>query len=509
MPPQAPPLVVPVGPWMPDMPDLNNPGSTKAINVYPVTERSYGPFVAPAVYSGPLASRCQGFYTCIDDGGNVYVFAGDAADLWELTVSSTSFSKVSASAGGYSPPADDFWRFALLNDIVHATNINNPVQAFTLQSSTKFAPLATAAPQARYLAVVKNFLVLANTSDPVYGSRVQRVWWSAWNDSTNWPTPGTATAAQFQSDFQDILGDHGWCQGIVGNLGTADGAAFFEHAVWRMLYMGPPSVFYFLPAEGVKGTPAPGSIVQNGALVYYYAEDGFQRFDGTFSTPIGNERVDAFFQKNVDSANLHRIVGTVDVIHKCVIWAVPFLGNSGGNPNVLLIYNYEIDRWAMAMVTCEIIGRALTFGYTLAGLDAIAPSDELALLPYSLDSRVWDGGNIALASFDTSHQLNYFHGSNLAATVATVEQAPFGGRRGRVRLLRPLVDGGTPSVAVGVRDRQVDPYALGPAVAINNRGVCPQQLSGRYLRAEITVPAGQAWSHCQGVEVTGGPQGNQ
>ena len=46
------------------------------------------------------------------------------------------------------------------------------------------------------------------------------------------------------------------------NLGTADAAVFFERAVWRVVYTGPPGIFSFFPAEGVRGTPAPASIAQ-------------------------------------------------------------------------------------------------------------------------------------------------------------------------------------------------------------------------------------------------------
>jgi hypothetical protein len=129
--------------------------------------------------------------------------------------------------------------------------------------------------------------VVGNTTDGTFGPQPQRVWWPAIDDPTNWPTPGTSAAAAVQSDYQDLVGDAGWVQGIVGNLGTADGAVFQERAVIRMQYVGPPAIFAFSTAEGVRGTPAPGSLVQVGNLVYYLGEDGFYVFDGSQSMPIG------------------------------------------------------------------------------------------------------------------------------------------------------------------------------------------------------------------------------
>jgi len=139
--------------------------------------------------------------------------------------------------------------------------------------------------------------------------------------SDQFPTLGTASAAAVQSDSQNLYGDGGWIQGIVGNLGTADGALFMEHAVVRVIYAGPPGIFYFLPAEGVRGTPAPGSIVQLGALVYYLGEDGFYVFDGTQSKPIGIDRVDRYFFENVDQSKMFRIVAAVDPVNRLIVWA--------------------------------------------------------------------------------------------------------------------------------------------------------------------------------------------
>lgn len=365
--------------------------------------------------------------------------------------------------------------------------------------------IAAVAPKARYAAIVRNFLVAANTNDPANGAQPQRVWWSALNDPTNWPTPGTAAAAQVQSDYNDLLGSGGWIQGIVGNLGTADGAVFMERAVWRMVYAGPPAVFYFFAAEGVRGTPSPGSIVQIGPLVYYLGRDGFYVFDGTTSRPIGVNKVDKYFYATVDQNNMARVVGTFDPINKLVIWAWPDTSATNGNPNHLLIYNWQLDRWSIADVTLEHLTTLLSFGYTLDSMNPLGTLDSMPQLP--LDSRAWTGGKDILAAFDTSHQLNYFTGQNLAATIDLGEQQPFPGRRAQVKNARPLVDGGTPSVAVGTRNRLVDSVSFNSATAMNSLGACPQRANGRYVRGEITIPAGTNWTHCQGLELEATPAG--
>jgi hypothetical protein len=499
-------ISVPVGEWLPDLPDFQNPGSPVIQNVVPKSPESYGPISGISTYSGALGARCQGSYAGLDSSGNVNIFAGDATKLYRLVSGTTSWASVNSTSSTYSIASDSMWKFTFMNGRVIATDFADVPQNFLVDSATQFATLSSGAPKARYCAVVKNFLALANTSDSTYGTQPQAVWWSALNDPTNFPTPGTAAAQQVQSDFNNLYGEGGWIQGIVGNLGTADGAVFMEHAVWSMVYAGPPGVFSFLPAEGVRGTPAPNSIVQLGAIVYYLGEDGFYAFDGTNSIPIGANKVDKYFYTNVDQSNMFRIVGAADPLNKNIIWAVPWTGNVSGNPNVLFIYNWVLNRWSMAFVTVETIGRTLSFGYTLDQLDTFGTLDTL---PFSLDSRIWTGGGVSLGAFDANHKLNFFNGTNLSPTVQTSETQPFPGKRGLIRSARPLVDGGTPSIAIATRDLITNAPVFGNAVALNALGSCPQYTSGRYLRGQIALPAGSSFSHIQGIEVEGEEQGEQ
>lgn len=505
------PIVLPVAQWAPDLPALANPGCGNVRNVVPRSPSSYGPLSGLSVYSTALANRCQGAAAFLDTAGDVSLFAGDAHDLYALTSAGASWSVVSKTASHpYNAPSETMWNFALVGPRVLATDFVDPIQSFVQGSSTAFADLAAGAPRCRYLAVVRNFLVAAHTNDSTNGPQPQRVWWSALNDPTNWPTAGTAAAAQVQSDYNDLLGAGGWIQGIVGNLGTADGAVFMERAVWRMVYAGPPAVFYFFTAEGARGTPAPASIVQLGPLVYYLGRDGFYVFDGTTSTPIGVNKVDKYFYSNVDQNNLARVVGAIDPVNKLVMWAWPDLAAANGNPNHLLIYNWQMDRWSIADLTVETLLSLLSFGVTLDAMNVYGTLDAMPQFPF--DSRVWTGGKDMLGAFDTSHRLNYFNGQNLAATVDTSELQPFPGRRALITGTRPLVDGGSspgsgPSVALGTRNRLVDAVSFNAATPMNSLGTCPQRASGRYVRAEITVPAGAAWTHMQGLELDASPAG--
>jgi hypothetical protein len=509
---------LPVAEWRPDMPDLVDSGSGTITNVLPRTSKSYGPLPSLNPQSASaLDARCQGGFTCQDRDGNVHLFAGTATKLWHLTAGSSGWTDVS-KVGGYSTNSNERWCFVLFGNRVIATNWNDPPQSFDLTSSTLFANLITSGMtslRARYVAVVRDWVVFANTFDGTDGARPARVWWSAIDDPTNFPTPGTSGAAAVQSDFQDLYegtGDgFGWIQGIVGGLGTADGAVFQERGIKRMVYAGAPAIFAFSTAEGVRGCPAPGSIVQRGNIVDYLGEDGFYSFDGSSSAPIGYEKVDKTFFGDLDQSMFYRISAAVDPINKLVFWAYPGAGHSG-NCNRLLARNWATGWWttsAAGDIVCEILLRSLSLGYSLEQLDTPIPSIDSGS-PDSLDSRVWTGGRILLSAFDASHRLNYFTGANLAPTVDTSETAPADGRIVLVRNARPIVDAGTPSLAVGVRNRQIDSVTWGSAVALDDNGNCPQRASGRYVRGRITLPAGSSFTHISGLEIGPGdvvPQG--
>lgn len=369
------------------------------------------------------------------------------------------------------------------------------------------ATVAFIAPKAKYCAVVKNFLMVANTNDATSGVQTQRVWWSALNDPTNWPTPGGATSAQFQSSFNDLFGNYGPITGIVGALGTADVAIFFERAIWRGVYAGPPVVFDFFPCETIKGTSAPNSIVKRGLLVDYFGEDGFYTFDGTNSKPIGVNKVDKTFLTDLDHTHLDNIVGTADPVNRMTYWAYPGQGNSGGIPNRIIAYNWVLDRFSIIDQPngVEYIFRSLSFGYTLDNM----PGGTLDQIIFSLDSSVWIGGVITLAGFNSSHKLSYFNGTTLAPTIETSEQTPFDPMLTHISDVRPLVDGGTPMISLSVRNRLMDTYTTTTPTRINSIGTCPQLANGRYVKGTATLNAGDAWSHFQGMEVYASGVGRQ
>lgn len=500
------PAVIPLGAWLPDEPQFQNPGSSNILNAVPRTPSSYGPAPQISPVSGALVARAQGGVFVRDKSANVWGFAGDATKLYKNTGASTNWIDVSKT-GGYTADPQGSWVFTQFGERVIATDYNNPIQSYVLNSSTVFADLSATAPNARYAAQVRDFLMVANTNDGVNGPIPQRVWWSAIDDPTNWPTPGTNAAVSVQSDFQDMVGDGGWNQGLVGGLPAADVVIFQERAIWRGIYIGSPVIFDFaLLANGV-GCPAPGSIVRAEQLVYFLANNGFYFTDGVQIVPIGAQQVDRTFWSMVDQQNLSRITAAADPAHKLIYWSFPGPGSSSGTPNYIIVYNYEIKRWSLLQQPIEIMMQALTTGYTLDALNAFGTLDSL---PFPLDSRAWTGGLLNLACFDTNHKTNYFSGLPLAATLESSEANLNPKGKAHVSRVWPLVDTDQVTVTVGQRDRLADGVSWGnPSAITATTGSAPLRSTGVFQRVQLQIPAGAPWTHAQGIEFDARPAGQR
>jgi len=495
--------MVPFGPWLPDQSDYSNPGATIAKNVIPRTAGSYAPLGSLSTVSNAMTNRAQGAAAFRDDDGNVHTFTGDATDLFKLNTTSLDFDEVTSSSAAMTVAEDDTVEFIQYGNRAIACNGHtDAIQSYVMGASTKFANLASGAPRARHLAVIKDFVFAGNTWDSTDGSKGNRVWWSAIDDPTSWPTIGTSAAAAVQSDRQDLpVG--GWVQKITGALGGLDGAVFMEQAIYRIQYEGPPTVFGFYLVEEKRGTPAPNSVVNVGTHAFYLAEEGFFAFTGSGSTAIGDQKVNKWFFNELDQTYFNRIYGHSDPLNHVVFWAFPGAGSVNGTPNRLIMYNWSVDRWSYAEVDTELLFRDLTTGYTLEQLDAI--NSNLDLLTPSLDSRAWTGGRLILAAMDTSNKLARFTGANMEATMETAETG--GPGMTMVNGIRVYVDGGTVTAGLKTRDLQTASEVLIGPNAIDADGQAHFNKTARYHRGQVVVAAGGTWSHAQGIEYDATPEG--
>lgn len=479
------------GPWTPDEPPLDSAGLTVAENVVPQSSARghYGPWRALDESTSALDGPAIGGVSGKSVTGIAFSFAGSATNLYRLdSVTWVPVSKV----GGYSTAAEDVWSFTKYGYDVLATNYTDPIQRYTMSVSTVFSDLSATAPKAKYLIVVREFLVALNTFD-TDGQRPLRARWSpssaAGGATADW-TPDPTT----QSDFQDLLvGEE-----ILGGVGGEYGLVICRKAIYRMTYVGPPVVFQFDEIVRNRGTIAPGSVATDGQTTIFWSEDGFYACDGASVTPIGAGKIDKWFRQNAQASNFLNMSSAMDPTRQ--IYALSFVSvdTPDGNPDSILLYNWYSGRWTVIRQSMRILVSLLSPPYTLEDLDNVSLS--LDLLPASLDSQRWAGGAAFFGAFTNGNRFGLFNGDTLPATIETGEAAMAGDLRAVLQSVRPLCDG-TPTVQIGYRDNQWEAEQLSAIEGVTRAGDCKFDpvIEARYHRARLLVSGD--WTTAQGLDV--------
>lgn len=464
-----------------------NPGaSTYVLNVIPVAD-SYGPMSSLVVYSLALPAKCFGFTYVRSATGSYSVIAGTQTRLYLLNPATLAWTDISGPAAPYAVPDSDRWSFARFGSKLLASTIGSPLQIYDVDAPLAFASAAGSPPQAKYVTVAGDFVMLGN----LFGFP-KRVRWSGVNDAEWW------TSGERGSDFQDFPdGDD-----ITGMFGDSVGAVAVQRKMFRVLTFDPASGFVFRTevANPSRGSIAPLSIVQIGPRDFVYlCEDGF--FRGLGGTPIGAERVDRTFLGVVNHADLQIVRGVADP-YKKIVWFTDQINNLYG-------YNWQLDKWTQAANDVTDLGASVSAGYTLDAMDAFGKLDDI-LTP--LDSRFWLGGAPTFAAFDTSNRLCFFAGTPRAATIRTADEQPIAGSRAFVspKGIRVLTDASTYTLKVTTSDfpggTRTQGVALSPSTVT---GMTPCRRSGLLFSSELTIPAGTVWNHALGVNYGAIPEGQR
>jgi hypothetical protein len=334
--------------WLPDQPSILDAVS-EANNVIPLAI-GYGPLKTAVEYSQSASENLTNVYATKLDN-DVSIFAGGLTKLFKLDAADLSLDDVSKS-GGYTGTYR--WQFVQFGNYALAANGSEKIQYYDVTSSTLFADLAAAAPVAKYVTVVRDFVVGANIGAGTNPSRVQ---WSDINDPSDW-TPGAGS----QSDYQDIP-DGGDITGITGG---EFGIVFLEKAIVRMSYIGSPLFFQFDTISRNIGCVEGGSIAQYGGITYFLSDDGFYSCDGQNIIGIGAEKVDRYFYNNANIGDIDSISTVVDPERNLIIWNYTNVSGSRS----LLIYNYETKKWCEADTDVDFLSTLATSGTSLDALDS-------------------------------------------------------------------------------------------------------------------------------------------
>jgi hypothetical protein len=468
------------GEWMPDQSGISG-SLTDAKNV--VSQAiGYGPFPTPVSYSSAAAENLTSLYAAKAPDGNTYFFAAGASKIY--TVGGTgALTQVNT---GLTTGTNDRVRFTQFGKSVIICNNAEKLKSWVLGTSSTFTEVAATAPIAKFITVVRDFVVCANTLETT--QQQYRVRWSAINDETDW-----VENVNTQSDYQDIP-DGGQ---IVGIRGGEFGLVLLERSIHRMTYVGTPFIFQFDNISRNKGCMVAGSIAQYQGITFFLSDDGFYMCDGQQVVSIGAEKVDRFFLSDANEADYKTMSAAIDPVRKLVIWNY----KSVDATRKLMIYNFQTKKWTYGDANTDYLGEASSGALTLEELDSV--SGSIDALTTSLDSLLYIGGKYFLGgTYGT--RVYSFTGSNLAGNISTGDIDV--GANSVVTLARPIVDNGSGSLSVASRQLLNESVTYGTSTAADSENRVSLRSAGRYHRLNL-VPTGANWKTAVAVDVDITPQG--
>lgn len=465
--------------YLPDQPANLNEGLVTCDGVFAI-QNGYAPIPSPiSLPNGALGEQALGGggYRVADD---VYLFVATENEIKRYE--SSGYSNVGT---GYLANNEVQVRFVPYNTFMLATNGTDPIQKFD-PGTGSFVGLDASAPTARFLVVVRGFVVAGYTDDE--GLQV------AWSDSG---APGTWTPGTGDAGFA-IMPSGGDVTGLVGG---EYGLILQENRVVRMTATGDDLVWQFDEIATDVGCIAPKSVATYGRLTFFLSNKGWMVCDGVSVSGIGTEKIDRTFLSLIDRSYFKDMSAVVDPRNSLLLAAVP----SASPTSSVFVYNFALQKWSTAPITNTLLFSALAQGVSLEDLDAIYT--YLDTMPLSLDSSAFRGGYPLLLLFDQGNNLCSLSGPNLPALFTDGLKEMFSGQKARIRLVRPTTDAPQCYVSIGVANSLSDTLAPLDFSLPTTSGVYRTRASGNYAQVSVKIDGGTVWSYAQGYEIDAVPGG--
>jgi hypothetical protein len=463
------------GTFAPDQPSFLNGGLVQADGCHKI-RNGYAPLGQfAAMQNGTLAAAPIGAgayrYT-----GSPYLFVGTATNIY--TYSSAGFTSV---ASGLSSTAALGLRFCPYNSLMLATNGTDPIKKFDPTSPSAMTSLGGSPPTARFLAVVRGFVVAGYA-----GGISLRVQWSDNGNPASWATGGSSLAGSYDMSSG---GDQ------TGLVGGEYGLVFQETRILRMTFTGDDKVWQWDEVATDVGCIAAKSLATIGKTSFFLSSRGFMTTDGTSLEPIGTEKIDRYFQALIDRNYMDNMSAVIDPVRSLYIVTIP----SANPPTSALAYNYVEKEWTTAPITSPLMFSALSLSVSLEDLDAIYGS--LDAMTVSLDSNALRGGYPAMMLFSGSNVLGSLTGSPMAATFKDGLKELVPGRRSRIRSVRPLTDAASLTLTIGAADKLSGTVTETAYTTPTSGGIYRTRVSAAFTQNKVTIPAGTSWTYHMGLDV--------
>ena len=461
-----PRTIVPFGEYKPDeAPHMTN-GLLTADGVYPIAN-GYEPIGQFATSAAALSGTFKGAAAFIDDAGNSRFIAGNATNLYYLN-GLTWTSVIGSRTVG------DRWRFTQFGNEIICCDGAAPV-AFNLTAATA-AALAGSPPTADLCATVRDFVVLGRTAGD--------------NNVVSWCDIGDA---------------HDWSGGLAGSqplysggkvMGLTSGEYCIilqRYALKRMSYTGDANdPWQFDEISTNYGCMSEGSVIQAGRMVFFYSDRGFVMCDGTDVTPIGVERVNVTFRNSYSDREIQQMWSAFDPVRTLAVWILP---------GKLWIYNWTLDRWAVATMDAYSGFTSFSSAISIDALDAIY--GNLDSITLSLDDPRFAGGEPRLTLVNLAGTFGVLTGEAMEVTLEHPWMEFAGDRQARVRRVRPIAD--LPSTGTtlhtSTRKRLGGTLENNIYTTMNSHGDFPVREAGKHMKNKLVIEAGADWTYAQGLEV--------
>ena len=291
---------------------------------------------------------------------------------------------------------------------------------------------------------VNNFAVLGNEYEGNPVPDRSKIRWSAIGDATDWPTPNTDDARSKQSGQEFLPTELGEVTAITGD--DFFGYVFQESGVTKMTYVGGDVVFSFDTFEESRGCGYYERFTRVDDMVFFESKYNRHMLQNGQIIDIGYGVVDDTYPPVTGYFKLR----------KNVALGLIFFSN-------YLVYNYKTGQWTR----------------TDANDPVLSINDKDGVIAY------WTAANGATYTYTTEG------GTPKEATIATAATDINKGGRSVINGIRPLANGGTFAVRIGVQDDLSDSVTWVTASSVNSRtGFANARAEGRYLRGEVKISGG-------------------
>jgi hypothetical protein len=193
------------------------------------------------------------------------------------------------------------------------------------------------------------------------------------------------------------------------------------------------------------------------------------------------------------------IRGGNDPVKQVVWWVI----DTSDITQMMIGYDWGLDRWTRSTEVVDFIFPAITPGYTIDSIDLLFGSMDEITIPF--DSSFWTGsGVLALAGFTHAGAFGYFQGFNQAAVLETNDFEVNPGNYGYIQSARHISDAAYSSATFQLGHRAFHGQAITWPTAVtpsSSTGRAFLRKRGKTHRIRVNIAANATWGVSNGVTV--------